>query len=117
MLESSKGPMARVRDTSMEMETGGFPRGGSSTHLLRRCADEELDYARQHFFLPHRYRDPFHTDAVSTETFVSYDDHDLLVKETRDALGNRVTVGERIANGDSIRTKPGTITACFSPVW
>ncbi len=58
-------------------------------------ADTELDYARQHFFLPHRYRDPFHTNAVSTESFVSYDTYDLLVQETRDTLGNRVTAGER----------------------
>ena len=58
-------------------------------------AARELAYARQHFFLPHRYRDPFHTNAVSTESFVTYDTHDLLVQETRDALGNRITVGER----------------------
>jgi RHS repeat-associated protein len=56
---------------------------------------QELDYARQHFFLPHRYRDPFHTNAVSTESVVTYDAYDLLVEETRDALDNRVTVGER----------------------
>jgi RHS repeat-associated protein len=56
---------------------------------------EELAYAREHFFLPHRYRDPFHSDTMSTESFVTYDAFDLLVKETRDALGNRVTVGER----------------------
>lgn len=58
-------------------------------------AVQELDYARQHYFLPHRYRDPFHTNAVSTESFVTYDAYDLLVEETRDALDNRVTVGER----------------------
>jgi RHS repeat-associated protein len=56
---------------------------------------QELAYAREHFFLPHRYRDPFHTAAVSTETFVTYDRYGLLVQETRDALGNRITVGER----------------------
>lgn len=60
---------------------------------------QELANARQHFFLPHRYRDPFHTNAVSTDSFVTYDRYDLLVEETRDALGvglgNRVTVGER----------------------
>ncbi len=60
---------------------------------------QELAYARQHFFLPHRYRDPFHTDTVSTESFVAYDVYDLLIEETRDALGNRVTVGERDASG------------------
>ncbi|WP_367025573.1 SpvB/TcaC N-terminal domain-containing protein [Methylococcus sp. ANG] len=61
-------------------------------------AAQEVLYARQHFFLPHRYRDPFHTNAVSTESFVTYDTHDLLVEETRDALDNRVTVGERNAD-------------------
>ena len=59
---------------------------------------QELAYARHHFFLPHRYRDPFHTSAVSTESFVTYDTYDLLVQETHDALGNRVTVGERDLN-------------------
>ena len=62
---------------------------------------QELAYARAHFFLPHRYRDPFHTNAVSTESFVTYDAYDLLMLETRDALGNRVTVGERDAAGNS----------------
>lgn len=52
----------------------------------------ELAYARQHFFLPHRFRDPFHTDAVSTEGFVTYDAYNLLLQETKDALDNRVTV-------------------------
>lgn len=56
---------------------------------------QELAYASQHFFLPQRYRDPFHTNAVPTESFVSYDSYDLLTQETRDALGNRVTAGER----------------------
>lgn len=55
----------------------------------------ERDYARQHFFLPHRYRDPFHTDVVSTETFVTYDTYDLLMVETRDSLGNMVTVATK----------------------
>ncbi len=67
---------------------------------------QELANAQQHFFLPCRYRDPFHTDQVSTETIVQYDDYDLLVQETRDALGNRMTVGER--NGDS--TQPLVLT-------
>jgi RHS repeat-associated protein len=56
---------------------------------------QELAYARQHFFLPHRYRDPFHMNTVSTESFVTYDTYDLLVQEKCDALGNRVTIGER----------------------
>lgn len=55
----------------------------------------EFDHARRHFFLPHRYRDAFHSAAVSTENFASYDAYDLLLQETRDALDNYVTVGER----------------------
>ncbi|MBO3752678.1 hypothetical protein J5X84_42075 [Streptosporangiaceae bacterium NEAU-GS5] len=58
-------------------------------------AATELAHARAHFFLPSRYRDPFHTAAVSTEQFVTYDRYDLLVLETLDALGNRVTAGVR----------------------
>ncbi len=54
-------------------------------------ATNERDFARQHFFLPHRTRDPFHTNAVSTESIVTYDSHNLLTVETRDALGNLVT--------------------------
>jgi RHS repeat-associated protein len=51
------------------------------------AAATELAQARQHFFLPRRYRDPFGQDA-----FVDFDTNDLLMTETRDALGNRVTV-------------------------
>ena len=58
---------------------------------------QELAYAQSHFFLPRRTRDPFHTDTVSTESFVTYDAYDLLMVETCDALGNHVTVGERDA--------------------
>jgi RHS repeat-associated protein len=61
-------------------------------------AGDELTFARGHFFLPHRYRDPFHTSAVRTESVVTYDRYDLLLQETRDPLGNRVTVGERHAD-------------------
>ena len=50
-------------------------------------AATELAQARQHFFLPRRYCDPFGQSA-----FVDFDAHDLLMVETRDALGNRVTV-------------------------
>ena len=62
---------------------------------------QELAYARQHFFLPHRYRDPFHTPAVSTESFVTYDAYDLLMVATRDALDNVVTVATRDDAGNT----------------
>ena len=50
-------------------------------------AAAELAQARQHFFLPRRYRDPFGHEAV-----VDYDADALLMVETRDACGNRFTV-------------------------
>lgn len=46
----------------------------------------ELAFARQHFFLPHRARDPFGNTA-----FTSYDPYDLLLTQTTDPLGNRTT--------------------------
>ncbi|WP_159032298.1 MULTISPECIES: SpvB/TcaC N-terminal domain-containing protein [unclassified Streptomyces] len=55
-------------------------------------AAAELAHARRNFYLPHRYRDPFHTTAAPTETVVGYDPYLLLVARTRDALGNVVTV-------------------------
>ncbi|MFL5415520.1 MAG: SpvB/TcaC N-terminal domain-containing protein, partial [Myxococcales bacterium] len=46
----------------------------------------EWSEARQHFFLPRRFTDPFdHT------TTVDYDTHDLLVVKTEDAVHNTVT--------------------------
>jgi hypothetical protein len=58
---------------------------------------QELAFAQAHFFLPHRFRDQFHTNAISTEVFATYDGYHLLILETRDAIGNRVTAGERNA--------------------
>ena len=70
-------------------------------------AAQELSDARAHFFVPRRYRDSFFRPEVPwrTETLVDYDDHDLLVRETRDALGNRVTVGRR--NPDETASEDG----------
>ncbi|MFI5915060.1 SpvB/TcaC N-terminal domain-containing protein [Dactylosporangium sp. NPDC051541] len=50
-------------------------------------AATESARARRHFYLPRRYRDAFGHDTV-----VDFDAHDLLMAQTRDALGNRVTV-------------------------
>jgi RHS repeat-associated protein len=60
-------------------------------------AATEWAEAKAHFYLPRRYRDPFHKldGTWDTETFVDYDPYDLLVLETRDVLENQVTVGER----------------------
>jgi len=51
---------------------------------------EELAFARRHFFLPRRFRDPY-----GNATTVGYDGYDLLVSQTRDPLGNLVTAGSR----------------------
>ncbi len=56
---------------------------------------QELAFAQRHFFLPHRFSDPF-----GNRSAVTYDDYQLLIVDTTDALGNRVTVGERCASGD-----------------
>ncbi|MDH5496076.1 MAG: hypothetical protein OEY12_01355 [Nitrospira sp.] len=48
----------------------------------------ELAQAMEHFFVVRRVRDPFHRADFSTESVVEYDQHDLLVVHTRDALGN-----------------------------
>jgi RHS repeat-associated protein len=58
-------------------------------------APAELAYAGQHFFLPHRYRDPF-----GHVTVAAYDAYDLLTQEVSDALGNTVTAGERDPAGN-----------------
>ena len=73
----------------------------------------EFSYARLHFFLARRYRDPFHTAALSTESFVTYDSYDLLMVETRDAVGNRVTVGAR--NAADKLTTPGNDYRVLQP--
>ncbi|HEX7735853.1 MAG TPA: toxin TcdB middle/C-terminal domain-containing protein, partial [Ktedonobacteraceae bacterium] len=46
---------------------------------------QELAFAREHFFLPHRFEDPFHNT-----TSVAYDSYRLLVISSRDALGNEI---------------------------
>jgi RHS repeat-associated protein len=55
---------------------------------------QELDFARKHFFLPHRFSDPF-----GNNTIVAYDsdetdsekNYNLLLTETRDPLDNIVS--------------------------
>ncbi|MEJ7870920.1 MAG: SpvB/TcaC N-terminal domain-containing protein, partial [Rubrobacteraceae bacterium] len=73
-------------------------------------AAQELAHARQHFFLPRRYREPFGQTAA-----VTYDAYDLLTVETRDPLGNRVTVGERDAAGNIDPNKPGNDYRVLQP--
>ncbi len=46
---------------------------------------QELAFAREHFFLPHRFKDPF-----GNTTVVAYDHFNLLATLSRDALGNEI---------------------------
>ena len=62
-------------------------------------AAQELAHARTHFFLPHRYRDPFHTEQFNTETVVTFDDHrahSCLRRATRSATRSRAQNDYRV---------------------
>ena len=56
---------------------------------------QELAHAKEHFFFLRRSKDVFSTDEEPIESIVEYDKYDLLVQETCDPFGNRVTAGER----------------------
>jgi RHS repeat-associated protein len=77
-------------------------------------ANAERNYAAQHFFLPHRYRDPFHSNSLNTESHVRYDAYDLLAAETRDALDNIVTVATTDDDGNSVT---GIDYRVLQPYW
>jgi hypothetical protein len=49
-------------------------------------APQELAFAQAHFFLPHRFQDPF-----GATTTVAYDGYNLALVSTRDAVGNETT--------------------------
>ena len=84
-----------------------YSRGGDT-------AAQELAEARQHFFLPLRHRDPFHSDAVGTETLLTYDAYDVLPVESLDALGNRVTA---TTEDDSGQTDVRVDYRVLQPYW
>ncbi|MCP4376707.1 MAG: hypothetical protein GY794_11100, partial [bacterium] len=58
-------------------------------------AQVERDYAENHFFLPHRFLDPF-----GQTTSIQFDGYALQTLETTDPLGNKVTAGERDSNNN-----------------
>lgn len=58
---------------------------------------EELAYAQQHFFLPHRFLDPFRN--ISS---IQYDRRDLLLIKTIDPIGNVITVETKDDEGNDI---------------
>lgn len=72
-----------------------IPSGRTFYHPDDVTAALELAEARAHFFLLRRYRDRFGKDTTVTfdgPADPAQPNYDLLVAETRDALGNRVTV-------------------------
>ena len=79
-------------------------------------AEHELAYACSHYFLPLRFRDPFHTKAVSTESIVTNDAYDLLMLEICDPVGNLVTVGHRLPNGQIDPNKPRNNYRVLQPI-
>ena len=73
--------------------------------------EQELASAVSHFFLPRRFQNPFGDSATAL-----YDANDLLILETRDALQNSYTSGERDSNNnitnrnDYRLTQPALVT-------
>ena len=63
---------------------------------------EELRFAEEHFFLPHRFRDPF-----GYQTTLFYDDYHVLLQESIDPLQNTITVGERSENDQRLKKVSG----------
>ncbi len=60
-------------------------------HDANASPAQELAYAQQHFFLPHRFRDPFgNSSLVAYDKDANSKEYDLLVSATHDALGNEV---------------------------
>ena len=91
------------RVTEVILDEGGFVRdelgwwvpSGRVFYSPREedTPETELDFARRHFFLTLRFRNPF-----GASTSVTYDRYDLLSQEMHDAVGNKITVGERNEN-------------------
>ncbi len=70
----------------MEGTEGWWAPSGHVFFSTRDCdAEAELEIARRHFFIPRRF-----VDVFGYTTIVSYDNHDLLPVEIRDAVGNIV---------------------------
>jgi RHS repeat-associated protein len=83
------GHVLRSEGKYVELENDGrwWKPAGRLYYAPDECdAKAELDQARNHFFLPRRYLDPF-----DNATVVTYDVHDLMPVEVRDAVENVVT--------------------------
>jgi RHS repeat-associated protein len=54
---------------------------------LSETSTEEVKFAKEHFYLPHRFEDPFQYSST-----IKYDKYSLLLEEAHDPLDNVVTV-------------------------
>jgi RHS repeat-associated protein len=82
----------RVTDGLLEI-AGYVHSNGDSAWWKPSGQTRYLDF--DHFYVQRSQRTPFHKTTFETETTFTYDKYDLLIVETVDPLGNRVTVGER----------------------
>lgn len=57
--------------------------------------EQELQEAKDHFFLARRSRAPFDSNDKPCEIVYNYDAYDLMIEQVTDPLGNATTVGER----------------------
>lgn len=94
-----RGGQALLADAAASLAEAGYSRVDDTWWLPsgrtfftpdERAPADELEFAAANFFLPHRYRDAFGNDSV-----VGFDDHRLLVIESTDAIGNRVTINTK----------------------
>jgi YD repeat-containing protein len=54
-------------------------------------ADQEREYAQQHYFLPYRFQDPFEqTWTITYDQDIDGNEYNLLITRSRDPLGNEV---------------------------
>ena len=77
---------------------------------------QESAYATEHFFFARRFRDPYYSATFNTESFTTFDEYDLLVIETLDAVGNRITAGERNATDPTQIVQAGNDYRVLGPV-
>jgi len=62
-----------------------YYRVGITATAPAMLSSAELKQAQDHFFLPRRIQDPF-----GNKTIVTYDQYDLVVEKTKDAVGNQI---------------------------
>ena len=92
---------AKVADTMLSKDGGYVHSKGdlnwwisSGKIFYSPTSSKELDFARQNFFLPHRFQDPFGNITTAT-----YDKYTLLLLEIADPLGNITTVNTKDDSG------------------